>query len=71
MQEIGPLIRVGSRGAIAAIAPLKPTKVTLFTMTLYNLEKEHWHYEATLRSTVLSQQRCEVYFISLAVVNPQ
>jgi len=26
-------------GEIGAIAPLKPTKVTLFTMILYNIEK--------------------------------
>jgi len=30
--------RGGSRGATGAIAPLKPTKVTLFTMILYNSE---------------------------------
>jgi len=31
--------RGGSRGAIGAIAPLKPTKVTFFTMILYNSER--------------------------------
>ena len=32
--------------------------------------KQHSRYQAILPSVVFSQQRCEVYFISLAVVNP-
>jgi len=33
-------------------------------------EKQHLRYKAILPSIVLSQQFCEVYFISLTVVNP-
>jgi len=33
-----PAIRGGSRGAIGAIDPLEPTKLTPFTMILYNSE---------------------------------
>ena len=32
--------------------------------------KQHSRYKAILPSNVLSQQCCEVYFISLTVVNP-
>jgi len=31
-------LRGGSRGAIGAIVPVKPTKVTLFSMILHNSE---------------------------------
>ena len=54
-------------GAIVAIAPLKPTNVTLFTIILISFGKQHSRLKATLSSIVLSQQCCEVYFISLTV----
>jgi len=81
-----PAIRVGSRGAIGAIDPLKPTKVTPFTVILYNSENNisktlpnksfvtfelfHCLQQAVLSSIVLSQQCYEVQFIYLAVAKP-
>jgi len=53
------------------IDPLKPTKVTAFTMIFVQFGEHHSRYKATLPSIVLSQQCCEEYFISLAVVNTQ
>jgi len=50
--------------------PLKPTKVTLLTMIFCNSEYSIRGFKANLPSSVLSQQCCEVYFISLTVVNP-
>jgi len=51
--------------AIWTIAlPLKPVKVTLFTMILYNLENSIRDVEPFLPFTVLLQQSCEVYLIS-------
>jgi len=57
-----------SKKVIGAIAPLKPTKITLFTMILYNSENSIHEFEAILPSTILSQQCCDVYFISLTIV---
>jgi len=56
-----------NQGGAGAIVPLKLTKVTLFTIILYNSENGI----SDIRSIVLSQQCCEVYFISRIVVNPQ
>jgi len=56
-------------GAIEAIAPPKTYELTLFTMIVYNSEN-------SIRNTklfchpFLSQKCCEVYFITLNVVNP-
>ena len=52
-----------------AIASLKPTQVTLFTMILKNSENSICDIRPFCRPFFLSQQSCEVYFISLAVVN--
>jgi len=65
---------------------LEPTKVTSFTMILYNsgnnipkliankflvmFELPHCSRFEAILSSILSQQRCEVYFISLAVAKP-
>ena len=81
-----PAIRGGSRGAIGAIDPLKPTKVTPFTVILYNSENNisktipdksfvtfelsHCLQQAILSSIVLSQQCYEVHFIFLTVAKP-
>jgi len=48
---------------------LKPTKVTLFTIILYNSEN-NIRDKVTLSSVVLSQQCCEMCFISLTVAKP-
>ena len=53
-----------------AIAPLKPAKVTLFTIILYNPENNIRDMRQILPSIVMSQQCCEVHFISLAVAKP-
>jgi len=72
-------------GAFRAITPLKPTKITSFTMILYNSESDISkpfpnktfvmfemsqcsQYKAILLSVVLSQQCCEIYFISHTVM---
>jgi len=64
--HLGDQLQTGAdpTGAIGAIAPLKPTKVALFIIIFYNPENN------ILSSIVVSQQCCEVYFISLKVVNP-
>ena len=49
-------------------SPVKPTKVTLFTMIQFR--KQHSRCKAILLSIVLSQRYCKAYFISLAVVKP-
>jgi len=60
--------RGGSRGrAIGAIVSLKPTKAALFMVTWYNSENSIRDLKTILSSIVLSQQCCEVHFISLTV----
>jgi len=49
---------------------LKPTKVTLSIMILYNSENSIRDMRSFCGSIVLSQQCREIYFISLTVVNP-
>jgi len=61
------LVRGGFRGAIV---PPKTHKITLLTMIFIQFGKYHSRYKAILPSIVLSHQCCEVYFISLTVVNP-
>jgi len=56
-------------GPIGAISSLKPTKVTFFTMILYN-SKNSFRDIIHIAVHCLSQQYCEVYFIPLRVVNP-
>ena len=53
-----------------SLPPLKPLKVTLFTMILYNSENSIEPYEAILSSIVLSQQCCDIYIICLTVAKP-
>ena len=53
-------------GAIEAIAPPKTYELT---HGFVQFEKQHSQYKAILSSSVLSQKCCEVYFISLKVVN--
>jgi len=68
LQEWGKLsLRLDPGGPIATSKTFK----TLFTMILYNSENSI-RYQAILPSIVLSQQCCELYFISrLTAVNPQ
>jgi len=54
-------------GEIWATTPLKPAKVTLFTIIFYNPGNNNRDIR---QSVVLSQQFCEVYFISLTVAKP-
>jgi len=49
---------------------LKPTKATFSNIILYNSEKAPAMEGYFAVDIVLSQQCCEVYFISLTVVNP-
>jgi len=61
----------GSRGGtIRVIAPSKIYKSDFFHHDFLQFGKQHSRYKAILPSTVLSQKCCEVYFISLTVVNP-
>ena len=53
-----------------AIAPPKTYELTLFTMILYDSENRIRNTRPFLSSIVLWQKFCEVYFISLKVVNP-
>jgi len=53
-----------------AIFPPKTTKVSFFHLDFEQFGKLHSRYKAILPSIVLSQQFCEVYFVSLTVVNP-
>jgi len=56
----------GSReGAIGAIAPPKTYVNNFIYHTFVQFEKQHSPYKAILPSTVLTQQCCEVHFISL------
>ena len=58
-------------GAIGAISPPKTYEsISLLTHDFVQFGKQHSRYKAILPSIVLSQQCCEVYFISLTVVNP-
>jgi len=52
------------RGRLGRSLPLKPTKVNLFNMILYNSENDIRDF---FSSIVMSQQCREVYFISLTV----
>jgi len=54
-------------GAIGAFAPLMRTKVTLLTITVYNSVNNIRDMRSI--SIVLSQDWCEVYFISTTIVN--
>jgi len=62
----------GSRGAIETIA--LTTKIYETNFTHQNIllfgKQQHSRYKAILPSIVLSQQCCEVHFISHTVVNP-
>jgi len=60
-------LRGGSRGAIA---PPKTYESNFIHHDFAQFRKQDLRYKAILPSIVLSQQCCEVYFISLAVVNP-
>jgi len=59
--------RVGS--GEGAIAPAKTYESNFFHHGFVQFGKQHSRYKAILSSTVLSQQCCEVYLISLTVVN--
>jgi len=68
---LGPEGRGGPRARrLGRLPPLKPTKVTSFTMILYNSENNIRKIKAFLPSIVLSQQCCEVHVISLTVAKP-
>jgi len=56
--------------AIGAIAPLKTYESNFVHHYFVQFGKQHLQYKAIFSSNVLSQQRCEVYFIPLKVVNP-
>jgi len=52
-----------------AIAPPKIYERIVFHHDFVQFGKQHSRYKAVLPSVVLSQQCCEVYLISLTVVN--
>jgi len=56
-------------GAIGAVSPLKTYKSNFFHNDFLQFGKQHSRYKAIFTSIVLPQQCCEVYFMSLAVVN--
>ena len=51
------------------IAPIKSYESSVFHHAFVQFVKQHSRYKAILPATVLSQQCCEVYFMSLAVEN--
>jgi len=53
-----------------AIDPLETYESNFIHHDFVQFGKQHSRYKAILPSVVLSQQCCEVYFISLTVVNP-
>jgi len=59
-----------SRGGDWAIALSKTYESKFIHHDFAQFRKQHSRYKAILPSIVLSMQFCEVYFISLAVVNP-
>jgi len=59
------------RWAIGAIAPPKTYENNFFHHEFVQFGKHHSLHKATLSSSVLSQQCCRVYFISLTVLSPQ
>jgi len=65
-----PQLNGGSRGSIGAIDPPKTYKTSFFHHDFVQFGKQHARYKAILSSTVFLQQYCEIYFISLTVVNP-
>jgi len=58
------------QGGIGAIAPPKTYESNFIHNDFVQFRKKHSRYKAILPSIVLSQQCCEVYFTSLAVLNP-
>ena len=62
--------RGGSRGRLGR-SPPKTYETNSIHQDFVKFGKQHSRYEAILPSIVLSQQCCEVFFISLIVVNPQ
>ena len=59
--------RIQERGAIV---PPKTNESNFIHHDFAQFGKQYSRYKGILPSTVLSQQCCEAYFISLAVVNP-
>jgi len=59
-----------SRGGDRPDRPLKTYESNFIHHDFAQFGKQHSRYKAILPSIVLSQQCCEVYFISFAVVNP-
>jgi len=58
------------RGVMGAIAFPRTYESNFIHHDFVQFGKQHSRYKAILSSIVLSQQCCEVYFISLTVVNP-
>ena len=61
--------RGGSRGTIGWIAPPKTYENNFVRHDFVQFGKQHWRYKDIFPSLALSKQCCEVYFISLTVVN--
>ena len=59
--------RGGSRGWLERSHPLKTYESNFVHHAFVQFGKQHSHFKAILPSTVLSQQCCEAYFISLTV----
>jgi len=58
------------RGEIGAIAPPKTYESNFIHHDFVQFGKQHSRYKVILSSIILSQQCCEVYFISLTVTKP-
>jgi len=61
--------RGGSKGGDWGDRPPKTYESNFFHHDFVQFGKQHSRYKAILPSIVLSQQCCEVYFISPTVVN--
>jgi len=60
----------GSRGQLGLSLPPKTYVSNFINHDFVQFRKQHSRYKAILPSIVLSQQCCEVHFISLTLVNP-
>ena len=67
---VGLVLRQAGTDPRGERPPLKPKKVSFFHHDFVEFGRKHSRYKGILPSIVLSPQCCEVYFISLTVVNP-
>ena len=67
-ENVRPIINSGQGRIQGAITPLKPTRVNIFAMILYNWQNSIRDLRPFCCPFVLSQQCCKVLFISHGVI---